>query len=298
MTRQSRLPFAALVLSLATSIGCQAKGEAPAQVSAAPQAPARAEEKAADKAPIAGAASDQARKVIRKAELTLEVRDVAVAHERAVFIAERSGGYLAGADRASANQTVESEEWSTLSLKVPSPKLTAVLAELRGLAAGAVTEHVASEDVTDEVLDVEARLRNQRRLEEQLLELSKTATNVEGALRVHQELSNARGEIERLEGRQKFLERQTSLASIELRLRDVPHPKVATDTIGASVSRAYHDSLAVGSRIVIGGIRFSGVMAPVALLIGLPGLLAVFALRKIWQWRAARRRHALAAAGA
>ncbi len=298
MTRRYRLPCAALVLSFATTMGCKANDEAPAQISAAPRAPARVEEKAGADASRAGAASDQARKVIRKAELTLEVESVARAHERAVFITERSGGYLAGADRASANQTVESQEWSTLSLKVPSQKLTAVLTELRGLAAGAVTEHVGSEDVTDEVLDIEARLRNQRRLEEQLLELSKTATNVEGALKVHQELSNARGEIERLEGRQQFLERQTSMASIELRLRDVPRPRVATDTIGASVSRAYHDSLAVGSSIVIGGIRLVGVMVPVALLIGLPGFLSVLALRRIWQWRSSRRRHALSGAGA
>jgi hypothetical protein len=298
MTRRHRLPFAVLALSLASSVGCQAKDEAPAQISAAPQAPARMEEKAAGSAPGGAVVSDQARKVIRKAELSLEVGDVPRAHERAVFIVERSGGYVAGSDRSNANQTLDSDEASTLSLKVPSQKLTAVLAELRGLGAGAISEHIASEDVTDEVLDVEARLRNQRRLEEQLLELSKTATTVEGALKVHQELANARGEIERLEGRQKFLERQTSMASIELRLREVPKPQVATDTISANVSRAYRDSLSVGSGIVIGAIRLVGVLVPFALLLGLPSLLAVLALRKIWQWRAARRRHALLAAGA
>jgi hypothetical protein len=303
MTRRRRLPLAALLLSLATSVGCQAEeGAAPAPMSAAPAAPAAQEPLAAEKpagsAASGAASSDQLRKVVRNAQLSIEVGDVPRAHERAVFITERSGGYLAGSDRSSANQTVESAESSTLSLKVPSQKLTAVLAELRGLAAGAVTEHVASEDVTDEVLDVDARLRNQRRLEEQLLELSKTATDVEGALKVHHELANARGEIERLEGRRKFLERQTSMASISLTLLDVPKPRVATDTIGANVSSAYRDSLAVGARIVIGGIRLAGVMVPVALLIGLPSLLALLALRKIVRRRASRRQEALAAAGA
>jgi hypothetical protein len=296
MTRRHRLVFALVALSLATSAGCHAnKEEAPEAPAAAPAPPPAEEEQAG--APSQADASDRARKVIRRAELSMEVGDVARAHERAVVVTERSGGYLAASSRSSENQTIASREWSALSLKVPSQKLTAVLAELRGLAAGAVSEQVSSDDVTDEVLDVEARLRNQRRLEEQLLELSKTATNVEGALRVHQELSNARGEIERLEGRRKFLERQTSFATIELRLSALPEPKVATDTISANLSRAYGDALDVGSAIMIGGIRLLGVMVPVALLIGAPALLGVLALRKLWRWRASRRRDALAAAG-
>ncbi len=80
-------------------------------------------------------------------------------------------------------------------------------------------------------------------------------------------------------------------------MRDVPKPKVATDTISANVSRAYRDSLTVGSQIVIGGIRLTGVLVPFAVLLGVPSLLSVLALRKILQRRASRR-NALLGAGA
>jgi hypothetical protein len=67
-----------------------------------------------------------------------------------------------------------------------------VLAELRRLAVGSISEQIASEDVTDEFVDTEARLRNHKRLEEQLLELLKIAHDVEAALKVHHELAERR----------------------------------------------------------------------------------------------------------
>jgi hypothetical protein len=221
------------------------------------------------------------RKVVRKATLSLEVSSVGAAHARAVAIAEQRGGYVTTANRVDTRGDGDAGEVSSLSLRVPGAELSAVLGELRKLAAGSVSEQIGSEDVTDEVVDLDARLRNQRRLEEQLLELMKTATTVEAALKVHQELGNVRGEIERLDGRRQFLERETTWATINVTFTRVPVAQVSDGFLAANFGRAKRDALAVGEGIIAGGIRFTGIALPFLLLIVAPSGGLALGLRKL-----------------
>jgi hypothetical protein len=201
-----------------------------------------------------------------------------------VAIAEKHGGHLLASSRDEVRGEAATRPASSLSLRVPSAELTAVLAELSRLAAGALSERITADDVSDEVVDLEARLRNQRRLEEQLLTLLQSARDVEAALKVHHELSAARGEIERLEGQRTFLERTVSFATIELSLSELPVAQVSTGFPGDSLARAEHDAVRLGQGIVTGVIRLCGVLLPVALLIVLPSLAALWLLHR-WSLR-------------
>ena len=78
--------------------------------------------------------------------------------------------------------------------------------------------------MTEEYIDLEARLRAQRALEAQFLEIMKTANKVSDALEVQRELANVRSEIERVEGRRRFLENQSSLSTIKVVLQ-TPAPQ-------------------------------------------------------------------------
>jgi hypothetical protein len=268
----------ALVLAFVALSGC-AK-EAPS--AGAPAELAQAAAAKADKAPAplskaSAPRPESVRKVVYKAELSLEVRSPSDAQAKITALAEREGGFVASAAR-------EDEEGRpsdvTLVLKVPAERFSAVLAEIRRLGTGKRAERIDSEDVTDEYVDLEARLRVQTRLEEQLLELLKTATTVEAALNVHKELANVRTEVERIQGRKQLLEREVSLSTIKLTLAAPPTERVSFGKIGNSVSEASSDAVVVAGGIVVGAIRMTGILVPVAVLVGLPVLLGALYVRR------------------
>jgi len=274
MTRGSALLTALLGVTLA----------APACAREEPTAAGAGQALSAAQQPAAGepAKAPDLRKVARKATLGLEVASIGSAHTRAIAIAEARGGHVLTSSRVERKGGGARDESSSLVLRVPGRELTGALAELRRLASGSVSEQIGSEDVTDELVDTESRLRNEKRLEEQLLELLKTAGSVESALKVHQELAKVRGEIERLQGRRQFLERETTWATIHLTLTELPIAAVSEGFLRASFGRAKHDALVVGEGIITAGIRLTGVLLPVALLVILPFSGLVWLLRRLW----------------
>lgn len=285
---RKRLIFAA-ALTLAAAAGCQAKEAPSAGAPARDQAVAQAEpSKPGDSKPLGAARTraDAARKVIYKAELTVEVRSPSDAQAKVTAVVEREGGWVASAARE-ASQGPASDV--TLVVRVPAERFSAVLAEIRRLGDGKRSERIDSEDVTDEVVDLEARLRVQTRLEEQLLELLKTATNVDAALHVHKELANVRTEIERIQGRKQLLEREVAMSTIRVTLNAPPADAVNVSKIGRSFSDAASDAVLVAGGIVVGAIRLTGILLPISVMLGLPLLAVAWFVRR-------RARRALVAA--
>jgi hypothetical protein len=259
--------------------GCSLEKDAPS--AGAPAAVAPAAQAPADKAPAplskASARPEITRKVVYKAELSLEVRSPGDAQAKITALAEREGGFVANAAREDSEGRPSDV---TLVLKVPAERFSAVLGEIRRLGTGKRAERIDSEDVTDEYVDLDARLRVQTRLEEQLLELMKTATTVEAALNVHKELANVRTEVEWIQGRKQLLEREVALSTIRVTLAAPPTQSVSVAKIGDSVSQASSDAVVVANGIVVGAIRLTGIFVPVAVLLGLPVLLAVLLVRR------------------
>jgi ribosomal protein S15P/S13E len=178
----------------------------------------------------------------------------------------------------------------TLQLRVPAERLDQALREIKRLGRGDEVEKISSEDVTDEYIDVQARVDNQRHLEEQLALLLKQATSIESALKVHQELTTVRTEIDRLEGRRRFLEKESAMAKLSLTLE--PHRQVlavAEQTgFGATFRHAAADAVELTVGLIDFAIRALGFLVPLAVIFGLPTAALVLALRR-------RRRRMLAA---
>ena len=223
------------------------------------------------------------RKIIRNAELTLELDAPAEAQRKLASLAESHGGYVVTAEShqqdargAGAPPTVSVE------MRVPAPRFDAAVSEVRALGSRVRQEKISGRDVTEEYIDLEARLRAQRALEAQFLEIMKRAGRVAEALEVQRELGNVRGEIERVEGRRRFLENQSSLSTIKVILQ-TPAPLVSTQTSGffAGLRRAFGDGLDTAAAIVLGLVEFAVAAAPVAVIFGVPLYLL---------WRFLRRR--------
>ena len=291
-----------LTLALAALAGCAAGSERSAEpvgsspsTSTAPQAAAgnaaqggggeyktvsleRTDDPATPPQPQEGAAP-VARKIIRNATLTLEVEEPAKALQRIASIAESRGGFVVTSD--SRQQTgargERAYETITVELRVPAAQFDSALNDIRDAGGKVTAQKITGKDVTEEYIDLEARLRTQRALEAQLLEIMKRAQEVEDAISVQRELTNVRTEIERVEGRRRFLENQSSLSTITVTLQP-PAPFIGNTGGFRSVGTAFGEGVEVAAAITLFFIRLLVALIPIALFIGLP---AYFILRYI-----------------
>ena len=223
------------------------------------------------------------RKIIRNAELTVELDAPAEAQRKLASLAESFGGYVVTAEshqqdaRGAGAPPIVSVE-----MRVPAPRFDEAVAQIRALGGRVRQEKITGRDVTEEYIDLEARLRAQRALEAQFLEIMKRAARVSDALEVQRELANVRSEIERVEGRRRFLENQSSLSTIKVVLQ-TPAPLVSAETSGffAGLRRAFGDGLDAAAGIVLGLVEFGVAAAPIAVVFCVPLFLL---------WRFLRRR--------
>ena len=223
------------------------------------------------------------RKIIRNAQLTVEHDAPAEAARRIASIAESRGGFVVTSEsrQLGGHGGGKPSEVVTVELRVPSAGFDAVIAEILNAGGQVVEERKTGQDVTEEYIDLEARIRTQKELEAQFLVIMKSANKVSDALEVQTELSNVRTEIERLEGRRRFLENQTSLSTIKVTLRP-PAPLVSTTGFSHSVRSAFGDGIDAAAAIILVLIRVLIALVPVLLFILLPlALLVRFALRRL-----------------
>jgi hypothetical protein len=109
----------------------------------------------------------------------------------------------------------------------------------------------------------------------------KSAREVEDALQVQRELANVRSEIERLEGRRRFLENQTSLSTVKVTLQP-PAQLVNASGFGYGLRDALGDGVEAAATITLGLVRVFLALIPLALFVGLPlFLLARFVIRRV-----------------
>ncbi len=223
------------------------------------------------------------RKIIRNANLSIEVNSPTETQRKIASIAESHQGFVVTTEatqRQTENRT-KPEITVNLVVRVPASQFSQTMEEIRGAGLRVIQEKVAGQDVTEEFMDLEARIKNQEALETQFIEIMKRAGKVEDALSVQRELAEVRTEIEKLEGRQRFLENQASLSTITVTLQP-PTQIVNATGFWYSVRSAFSDGVDVALAIILFLIRAVVALAPIALFIGLPfALIARFVLRRL-----------------
>ena len=188
------------------------------QSESAPGAASNAQ-KVALASPISTASFADDAKVIRNGALTLVVENptAAVAGVEQI-IADIPGAFIAAADVRQAGDL----QPTSLTLRVPAAAFDRAMAALRALAAEVLAEQVTARDVTEEYTDLDARIRNLRAAETQLLALVEQAETVDELLKVEKRLAEVRGEIEQLQGRLNVLVDRIALATIRVQLHAPP----------------------------------------------------------------------------
>ncbi|MGI5458837.1 DUF4349 domain-containing protein [Streptomyces sp. CA-249302] len=162
-------------------------------------------------------------RIIRTASLTVQVKDVPKALDEARTTTENAGGYV-GNETTSRDD--EGREHTRVVLRVPVEKYDEVLTDLQG--AGKLLDRTAkAEDVTDQVVDVDSRIKSQRASVARVRELMDRATRLSDVVELEGELSNREADLEALLAQQASLKDRTSLATITLSLSETPVKKAA-----------------------------------------------------------------------
>ncbi|MHB0912078.1 MAG: DUF4349 domain-containing protein [Armatimonadota bacterium] len=174
-------------------------------------------------------ASDE-RMVIKSANLSLEVRDADGAVRETTAIATRFGGYITESRLDKAGDTRQ----ASIVMRVPAASYAKALDAASKLGK-VLSKDEEGEDVTEEFVDLDSRLRNLRREEEAFLGVLAKARSVKDILAVEAELARVRGEIERVTGRMKYLKNMVALSTINIALSE-PAPMV-TQTVSWDLAR-------------------------------------------------------------
>ena len=153
------------------------------------------------------------RMIIHRAELQLNVKNL----EKAQLTIEKKvseyGGYI-----VESNVFRESEESISgqLTVRIPEKHFQKFLTETEGQAAEVLKRNVTGEDITEQYIDLESRMKSKRTVEERLLEFMGNAEKTEDLLKISSDLSKVQEEIELIVGKLKYLENQTSFSTIQI----------------------------------------------------------------------------------
>ena len=159
-----------------------------------------------------------ARSVISKATIEIETPDVyGLTQKMRMLLNEARGEYI---EESSISGDPKEHPRAEVRLRVASDRLSDVLNELRNLGH-VISEKVTGDDVTNQIVDVDARLRNARRIETELLELmdKRKDSPLNEIIALRREINNVRSEIERLDAQQKNLNHLVSLATVLVIIR-------------------------------------------------------------------------------
>ncbi len=219
--------------------------------------------------------------IIRTGTASVQVDSLELAIARVQRIAQQVGGYVANTSVQTGSQNGHE---ATLELKVPADRWDQAMAGLRPLGR-LEAQTTSTEDVGEEYVDVSARVANAQRLEQRLVELLATRTGkLEDVLAVERELARVREEIERFEGRLRYLRTRVGMSTLTVRLHE-PVPVIGGRPGGNPIVDAFREAWDNFVGFIAGLIAMLGWLLPLALVVAALAWL----FRRFVRWRPRHR---------
>lgn len=215
------------------------------------------------------------KKVIKNGNLTLKVESTEQSAQKISELVKNLGGEVFSTNFFERKKGQKS---GSITVKVPVDKFEEALGQIKTVATQVISESTTGRDVTEQYSDLQAQLKNKRAEEESFVKILDRAGDIEDVLAVTKQISRVRGEIERLEGRIRFMDSQTDMSTITISLsEDVEITPVQNDWRPWQVAKkAFSDLIVNIQDFVDGVIRF--------IIIGIPSLIPFLVFLGIVYW--------------
>ena len=245
--------------------------EAARRAPSPPAAPGMAPAEPGTELPSLSQAGISSSMVIRTGDARIEVDSLEIALARLHALAAQVGGYIGNTSMQAGTREVRQ---ATVEMKLPSERFDAARA---GLSAIGKVEYVnvQAQDVSEEYVDVTARVENARRLEQRLVALLATRTGrLEEVLSVERELNRIRETIERYEGRLRYLRTRVAVSTLMITVHE-EEPLGGELGSGNRIIEAFRDAWRNFVGFLALFIESLGVLIPLGII---AGVIA-------WLWR-------------
>lgn len=214
------------------------------------------------------AVPNPAPQLVKTASLTLITTDVDTAVSRIKTLVDQAGGDLLNLQDYRTPEGIAPEV--SLTLRVPQAQLEQVIEAIRPLGT-VQSQTITAEDVSDQLVDLTARLRNLHKSEESLLKIMDRSGDMADVLQVSRELSTVRDGIERLAAQQQQLQRQVAYSTLTITLQSPVAATVPLRPLGETLGQTWQTASRSMQEFSVGLLKLSLWLlaySPYLLLIG------------------------------
>ncbi len=201
------------------------------------------------------------KRVIRNGFLTLKVESTNNATNEISEIISKNEGEIFSSN---FNEYTRGSRSGIITVKVPVANFQKTIVELKTVATQVISESTSGQDVTEQYVDLQAQLKNKKAEEQTFVSLLDRAGKLDDVLSVSREIARVRGDIERLEGKIKYLESQTDMSTITINIsEDIEVTPISDDWRPSQVvKKALNDLKLTSQSFVEGAIHFFIVTIP------------------------------------
>ncbi|MDK2825155.1 MAG: hypothetical protein PWQ63_1907 [Methanolobus sp.] len=215
------------------------------------------------------------RKTITTVDMTIQVSNAAEGIDKISKMAVASGGYVSSSSIYDSYYGSDESKEGYVIVRVPESEYSSFLEDVGEL--GEVTsKSVSAQDVTEEYIDVSARLDNLERQESRLQDILNMTETVEDVLAVEKELERVRGEIESLTGRLNYLDDRIEFSTISIRVTE-PRPITRSWGIRDAISESVNGFISMINALII----LIGYLLPLVIVLIFFGGAGLFIRRRI-----------------
>lgn len=152
------------------------------------------------------------RKLIKNGDIEFETHDLNATYKKIIEKVSKYNCYV-----SSENDSKQEDRISkNITIRIPSDKFDIIIAELGSEIENFDSKNINIEDVTDQFIDITARLKNKKAVEVQYINILKKATKISDILTIEKQIGELRGDIESIEGNLRMLENQVGFSTLNI----------------------------------------------------------------------------------
>jgi hypothetical protein len=236
---------------------------------------------------VSALAGESGQKIIGDAVIDIEVASggFQTAFTNAALLSDRYGGYIVTSQSAASGENGRTDS-GTVAVRVPAASFSAAIADV-GKLGTLKNQQIKTQDVTEEYVDLQARITNAQAKLDTFRKLFDKATTIDEIVNVQQVVTAAQDELEQLKGRQRYLQEHTSYSTLTINIREAGVVVTTTTTTEApwGVGKAFGDGAHNLVKAFNAIIRALGIIVPVLVILA----IIVFIALRVWRWDARRR---------